>query len=175
MTEILAIYGAVLSTILAIPAILKQIKKNIKPLRFICKSFTAQVLEKGQKTSMIKDLFDISIVNTTNEKIYLSEIEIELKHHSENGKLISTLFQKNKFDNVLEPKESFQKFGMCSDLLSNKENPKHVRYYEKFRFIVENSEGKVIKSKWFRHEIIINHETAKWEILSEKEFQKNLS
>ena len=67
--DYLTIYAAVLSTILAVPAILEMVRNYLKPLRFICRTYTAYDLKKGKEMEVL-NLFDITIANRSKEELF---------------------------------------------------------------------------------------------------------
>lgn len=174
MTEILSIYAAVLSTILAIPTIL-DIKNNFfKPIRFIIRSHSGiDAIGYDESKWIHLHLFDFTIVNLKKESLHLSKFRLELKGNDKKKKIFEDGHGliNVEFPYKLDPGEKFREFARITDIEKNISNTKQndLELYEKFRIIVESSTGKQFKSKWFNHRILYNSKTSKWEKLDSLE------
>ncbi|MFZ4798966.1 MAG: hypothetical protein ACOYMA_15805 [Bacteroidia bacterium] len=165
--DYLALYAAVLSTIISIPVFADLRRNYIKPLRFICLSYSAYDFKKG-KDMKILNLFDITIVNRSKEEVFLSKIEIKLKQGKNYGILTHTSRMINvDFSNKLSPRQSIREYGRLSNSLKNlNEQPiVDIKQFDYFQIIVESSVGKTFKSKWFKHKMTFNDKTAIWKKL----------
>lgn len=163
--DYIAIYAAVLSTLLAVP-VFSDLKRNyISPVRFICRYYSGYDLKKGQDLEIL-NLFDITIINTSKEDVFLSKIEIKLKQGKSFGVLTHTSLMTNvDFSNKLIVGQSMREYGKLSDKSQNlKEISKpDLRQFDYFQIMVESSVGKKFKSKWFKNKMILNEKTVKWE------------
>lgn len=175
MTTILAIYSSILSTLLATPVIIKLIKKTFYPIRFICISATGYLAEENNKTS-VKHFFNITIINQMDEILYLSKSEIELRDRGQKVKISHTpFFINNNFENKIESGSSIKEFFICIDDLVADKAKEDYQLFTSFRFMVETSKGKKIKSKWYRQEILINEKTVKWKwLINESDYNLEL-
>ncbi|MBI1307767.1 MAG: hypothetical protein GC181_14280 [Bacteroidetes bacterium] len=169
--DYLTIYAAVLSTVLAVPAILDMIRNYLKPLRFICRSYYTYDLKKGKEMEVL-NLFDITIVNRSKEELYLSKTEFELKTRNDKGLLTHASHMVNvDFSNKLSPGQTLREYGKLTDDHSNlsEEKIKDIKSFDLFRIKVQSSLGKTYKSKWYKHNMIYNEKTVIWSKLDDLE------
>ena len=163
--KILAIYGATLSTLLAIPNARNFLLQIFSPIRFICIDGTQFVSEKMK--SETSHLFEITVINRQKDTKYFSNISLEMKNKYSNEKGIAgnNLFLYNTdFNNKLESGENKKEIITYTYQNNEKNDLLKFDYYTNYRVIIEDSNGKKYKSKWYKSPIHFPKEAAKWTI-----------
>jgi len=139
MSDYLAIYAAILSTLLAFPVIRDLIGMYFRSLRIICIDYTNMSVSKDREEMEISHYFEITIFNRSKEVRHLSHVNLEVKFGSKKGYVsLDPYFITSEFVNKIDYGEGYKEVIYYVDNHLNHEDHAIMENYTKFRIKVED-------------------------------------